>query len=436
MVPATTALELLKTKMGKDAVLLDQIPVDKVEMVTGQRKDFESVLPYRILLGTIPSSDGSTDRDAWAYLTSSLQKDPFPEIRVYTFQAHSRVPVQCSLQEAFEQCDLREEFRAMSHRKRCLSMVLKICFLMKGVVFAHDIEFTENFIAELCRACRKYMEEVDTPSDRDEDPKPEDHDRDRRSSRSLRPKMMRKSEQRGPADQAFDPLPLAYVPAANSLQQKASSPSTSSAQRRPFPYSPTASAEREELYQSRHSSSNSQRSVPVPSDPAAMRHLEEYLDLLGREDDLEGELNELKMEMSMVNEGYGQRRVSLKDYIDEQLSHVHSVEQRQVFEEITAMYDKAKAFEAEATQRMKSKQLAEVQDLKVQYTQVKLEQEQRYQELLEREGQKLEIKKSLRSELERRRSSFTMDQLLDFIHKKERASKKVKLGDAGEPKDG
>tara|TARA_R110002003_G_scaffold48_18_gene4093 strand:+ start:48267 stop:48698 length:432 start_codon:yes stop_codon:yes gene_type:complete len=124
--PTHHALEVLRKKLGPDAVLLDQIPIDKVEMVHQQGERFDICHDHKIRLGTIVDEDGVT-WTAWVYLTNGLRQEGFPEIRVIALHPWSGCPKTYPLQEIVDVCELRDEFRVLAYRTNALSVVLKVC---------------------------------------------------------------------------------------------------------------------------------------------------------------------------------------------------------------------------------------------------------------------------------------------------------------------
>lgn len=87
--PATSdssSLKLLKSELGRDAYLLDHIPISAVRMLpTSQVPNY---LPYKIYVGTIEISGRSCD--AWAFLSTDLKKeqDGVPQMKIFANPQH------------------------------------------------------------------------------------------------------------------------------------------------------------------------------------------------------------------------------------------------------------------------------------------------------------------------------------------------------------
>jgi hypothetical protein len=168
----TRPLELLKSKFGKDAGLLEYIPVDRIEMV--QHEDnFGGFLSHKIRLGTMHA--GNADWTVWVYLYASASFKKHASI-MKTFAIHphnstNRVSVTGS--EVLRKVALRDEFRPVSSNHHVLAVLLKVsstpillnptladrrqtCFLLKDGEFPQGFFFTDGFIDNLLCACRKY----------------------------------------------------------------------------------------------------------------------------------------------------------------------------------------------------------------------------------------------------------------------------------------
>jgi paraquat-inducible protein B len=165
----------------------------------------------------------------------------------------------------------------------------------------------------------------------------------------------------------------------------------------------------------------------------------EYLDTRDRNQDIDVEIADMQANIREVNEGYNQRREELKTYIDKKLSHIHGDQQRELYQEIKAMYDECKAKELALERDLKAKQLAEAQHLKAQYAKLKKEQEEENKALRERVQEKADLKKALQQDLERKRKILSKEQLLAFLDDVSSSRKRPKLehgGKAGNDEDG
>jgi hypothetical protein len=106
----TRPLELLKNKLGKDADSLEQIPLDRIEMVQYE-DNFCGFLSHKIRLGTTYAE--SADWTVWVYLCASTSFKKHASI-MKTFAIHprnSRTRVSVTGSEVLRQVTLRDEFK-------------------------------------------------------------------------------------------------------------------------------------------------------------------------------------------------------------------------------------------------------------------------------------------------------------------------------------
>jgi hypothetical protein len=146
--------------------------------------------------------------------------------------------------------------------------------------------------------------------------------------------------------------------------------------------------------------------------------LDAYLDLRRQQENIDEELAALNRDITALDQDYGERREKVKNYREKELCHIHKKQR----EEMLAA--------------LKAKQREEEQKVKEDYQHLKIEQEQKRNALLEQHRLKAESKKALQEDLERRKSAIDVDQLLEFVHSQQSASKKRKRRDGGDEVQG
>lgn len=120
-----TPLELLRKKLGRNADLLDAIPVDKVEMEEQHNKNFESYIPNRIYVGSI-FDESQVCWLLWAYASQDTRKNGSLEVVMYGDSTRNQTMQQFFADVVLEKADLREEFKCLTYNRNALSAVLKV----------------------------------------------------------------------------------------------------------------------------------------------------------------------------------------------------------------------------------------------------------------------------------------------------------------------
>jgi len=136
--------------------------------------------------------------------------------------------------------------------------------------------------------------------------------------------------------------------------------------------------------------------------------LDSYLALRRQQEEVDEEIATLDRDILEHERSSEKQCAQMKNYRDNELSGVHKA-QREV---------------------LMAKQEKEARNLKVAYHQFKAEQKQKRDDLLEKQQLKMQTKKALQDEIERKKRGIDMDQLLDFVHTQQSAGSKRKRADS------
>jgi hypothetical protein len=123
-----TPLDILKKALGRDAALLDDIPVNRVEMVVQQERHFERFIRHKVHLEVI-WNDSSTCLTLWAYASRDARKDGLFDISFYGLIPHAHrdnAYQSYNTETIITKAHLREEFRCLIHNRAALSAGLKV----------------------------------------------------------------------------------------------------------------------------------------------------------------------------------------------------------------------------------------------------------------------------------------------------------------------
>ncbi|KAH7074491.1 hypothetical protein BKA63DRAFT_491027 [Paraphoma chrysanthemicola] len=451
---STNALRRLRNSLGRNAGLLDHLPVNNIEMVLQEDAGMEGCINYKICLGAIPDENGGEPWTAWVYMSNSMRKDGLPDLRTAASHSRSGKLKSYNQQEIVSNCKFRDEFETAAIKRNLLFVVLKAsppvsycyqphkliikqaCFILKGCEIPRGLEITDGFARDLIYACRKYEQGRNGSGKDDSDISTSNNNC---SPPRNRPSI-RKSEQRGPTMQRFE-APTKNEAMLKPLQSPHDvSPVSPSLPRNKLPCAPDQAKNTRQLQaDAKKPSISSEQTLQepdtgkqhnilgAPEGPASMRNLDEYLEIRSHNEDLIDEIEDIKSRIKEVDADYGKRRQKLCNFIDQELKHMHSEEQRKIAADYLARYDKIKAdFDAES-KKVRAEQLAEAQEHKAQYAQLKKEHERQVQGLRNLEEKKVQLKQSLEHEIEQKQKNITMDQLLDFVHTQGSARKKAKL---------
>jgi hypothetical protein len=123
---AATALRLLKTKLGKDSVLLDHIPIDKVEMVVQHDEGQETCIAHKIRLGTFPDEDGDKPWPVWVYISAARRKDELREVEAIAFHPYNGKSKSHAQEEIMSKCKLQDEFKPAAVTRKTLFALVKV----------------------------------------------------------------------------------------------------------------------------------------------------------------------------------------------------------------------------------------------------------------------------------------------------------------------
>jgi hypothetical protein len=124
--PPAAVIDILRFKLGNDAVLLQFIPIDKVQMELQQDTGLQAFLAHKILLGTIRRDD--VDMILWAYMCTSTRNNRLPDINIFaSHPENKRKFVQIPITEvhAGGLATLRDEFKMLTHNHTVFVAVIK-----------------------------------------------------------------------------------------------------------------------------------------------------------------------------------------------------------------------------------------------------------------------------------------------------------------------
>ncbi|KAF1851273.1 uncharacterized protein K460DRAFT_329116 [Cucurbitaria berberidis CBS 394.84] len=158
------AIDLLKRKLGRNAHVLDYIPLNKVELKL-HNTGYDGYARYGIPIATVEDKSGK-QWAAWALMSTTLRKDGSQELWIYAIEAGSKAVKRYNLADVINEGKLRQEFQLVKQKKRELIAVLKACFILKSGHVPKDIAFASSFLRDLRRACRMYKDD-DTGADED-----------------------------------------------------------------------------------------------------------------------------------------------------------------------------------------------------------------------------------------------------------------------------
>ncbi|KZM20143.1 uncharacterized protein EKO05_0002753 [Ascochyta rabiei] len=209
----TTALDLLKIKLGKDAYLLDHIPLSKVSMVKGNQ--MFPLSPYRICVGLDKVQSQNQSCKISAFIAEKARQDGSVEIKFYGEDKDGKMH-----QHSCEKMDRSGQWLDMFDiGTKSKTIVLIKCYLaLKGVPLPKDLTFSDSFLTTLKRICRYYLGRSKSNSP------PSVCERARSivlSPPAYKGAMMaRKSEPCGPRGQTFSLRPTAFAQTSDGGKDK------------------------------------------------------------------------------------------------------------------------------------------------------------------------------------------------------------------------
>jgi hypothetical protein len=117
-------IDILRSKLGSDASLLQSIPIHKVQMELQHDAGLEAFLAHKICLGTMRRDD--MDWILWAYMCASTRKERLPDINIFAFHPrNNRDFVQITAAEVPTRAILRDEFKMLTYNLAAFAAVIK-----------------------------------------------------------------------------------------------------------------------------------------------------------------------------------------------------------------------------------------------------------------------------------------------------------------------
>jgi hypothetical protein len=218
----STALDSLEKALGhRNAVLLQAIPLAKIEITEHNDSNFGSYLGTKVLMGSIRDFSG-TRHELWSFLAREMRVGgTLPEVHYYGLHPTNGKYQPWPLQAVLANANLEEEFQRLNKKKGELSVILQVCliaivssyadhvqtvFILSGAELPEKCVFTNAFLKCLRRASRRYDSKSDgvSPSSSSQASEP---DRSSPVSPLKRVTSMRKSEKGGKASQRFEAIP-------------------------------------------------------------------------------------------------------------------------------------------------------------------------------------------------------------------------------------
>jgi hypothetical protein len=157
-----------------------------------------------------------------------------------------------------------------------------------------------------------------------------------------------------------------------------------------------------------HSSYPSNVTFQIPRGPSSLHALDHFLETFDKIQKAEDDLNNIKSNMLRVKGAYVQQRTAMAKHIDVEVLNRHKEESRE----------------------LRAKQCREVRDLKQKYAEVKEEQEQKTNAILQQEQMKLAELQVLRRDLDQKGEGLSKDQLLDHFVAQNSTTPKRKRNDS------
>lgn len=111
------ALRLLRKDLGRDAGLLDQLPLATVRMV--QTQQLNNCVPHKIYIGTITENEAIYD--AWAFLSADLYRGQDSLPRMLFFAGPEKGPLKnYKRSQIDERCSWVDVFKIVSSDRRAV----------------------------------------------------------------------------------------------------------------------------------------------------------------------------------------------------------------------------------------------------------------------------------------------------------------------------
>lgn len=110
--------------MGRDAGLLNALPIDSVYMASQNMKDFDNFIAFKILMGHVPD-DAGVQLEIWVFLSSPTKFDLPTKIHAYTKHPVTNTWEKVAFDDIFYNGKLRPEFEVIE-RPAMLSVVLRV----------------------------------------------------------------------------------------------------------------------------------------------------------------------------------------------------------------------------------------------------------------------------------------------------------------------
>jgi hypothetical protein len=150
------------------------------------------------------------------------------------------------------------------------------------------------------------------------------------------------------------------------------------------------------------------------ADTNSSHDIDACLELQDRTDDIEEELASLQQHVTDIDKDYGAQRATLKNFIDEELRHLHGEKRKKLLDQMAQLQKEQKEEEQEYTAK---------------YAKLKAEHEENRSILIKRREMKAQEKKDLEVEAERKFMDIPKDDLWKFVRAQNKQKRRKTKGE-------